>query len=67
MYKFNLNKKELDELAELVMLSPLQKRIIEYRIQDFSKVKMAELEHCSVATIGREIKKIVVKSKNLLK
>ncbi len=67
MYKFDLNKKQLDELSELVMLSPLQKKIIEYRIQDFSKVKMAELEHCSVATIGREIKKIVAKSKNAIK
>jgi hypothetical protein len=43
----------------------MQKRIIRYRIREESRVRMAELESVSVATIDREIKDIAFKIKNI--
>ena len=36
----------------------MQERIIQYRLDEYSIVKMAMLESCSESTISREIKKI---------
>lgn len=44
----------------------MQKRIIRYRLDEETRVKMAELEHCSVQTIDREIKKIADKIKKII-
>lgn len=41
MYKFNFDKEELKTLADKVYLTDIQKRIIEYRMLDYSIVKMA--------------------------
>jgi glutathione synthase/RimK-type ligase-like ATP-grasp enzyme len=41
----------------------MQKRIIGYRMDEESRVKMADLEKVSVATIDREIKDIAAKIK----
>lgn len=61
MLKLNFTKKELEELKEKVFLSEIQERIIEYRLREYSRVKMADLEHCSVQTIDKEISKIAKK------
>ena len=61
MLKLNFTKEELKELKEKLYLSEIQENIMEHRAKEYSRVKMAELEHCSVQTIDREIKKIAEK------
>ena len=61
MLKLNFTKVELLELKEKIFLSDIQERIIEYRLKEYSRVKMAELENCSIQTIDREINKIAKK------
>ena len=64
MVKLNFNKTELQELKDKIYLSEIQERIIEYRLKEYNRVKMAELENCSIQTIDREINKL---SKKILK
>ena len=64
MLKLNFTKTELQELKDKIYLSEIQERIIEYRLKEYSRVKMAELEYCSIQTIDREINKL---SKKILK
>lgn len=61
MLKLNFTKAELQELKDKIFLSDIQEHIIEYRLKEYSRVKMAELENCSVPTIDREIRKIAKK------
>ena len=61
MYKIPFTKTELNKILEEVYFTPIQKRIINYRLNDESRVKMADLEKVSVATIDREIKDIAIK------
>lgn len=61
MLKLNFTKTELQELKDKIYLSEIQERIIEYRLKEYSRVKMAELENCSIQTIDREISKIAQK------
>ena len=64
MLKLNFTKCELNKIKEEIYLSEIQERIIEYRLKEYSRVKMAELENCSIQTIDREINKL---SKKILK
>ena len=61
MLKLNFTKPELQQIKDKIYLSEIQERIIEYRLKEYSRVKMAELEHCSIQTIDREINKIAQK------
>ena len=61
MLKITFTKVELDELMQVVHFTPMQKRLIQYKLDEESRVKMAELENVSVSTIDREIKKIAIK------
>lgn len=61
MLKLNFTKSELQDLKEKIYLSEIQERIIEYRLKEYSRVKMAMLENCSVQTIDREINKMAKK------
>lgn len=61
MLKLNFTKCELNKIKEEIYLSEIQERIIEYRLKEYSRVKMAELENCSIQTIDREINKIAQK------
>ena len=61
MLKLNFTKKELEELKEKIFLSEIQERIIEYRLKEYSRVKMAQLENVSIQTIDREINKLAKK------
>ena len=61
MLKLNFTKTELENIKSKIYLSDIQERIIEYRLKEYSRVKMAELENCSVQTIDREINKIAKK------
>lgn len=61
MQTFNFTKEQLDETADKVYLTSMQKRIIEYRMLEYTIVKMADLEHCSTSTISRELDKAIYK------
>lgn len=63
MLKVAFTKRELEKLLEVIHFTPMQKRIILYRLDEESRVKMASEEHCSVSTIDREIKEIAKKIK----
>ena len=58
MLKFEFTNQEIDEIKSKIHFTPIQERIIEYRLNEETIVKMALLEHCSESTIKREIKKI---------
>jgi hypothetical protein len=61
MLKISFTKKELEELLDVIHFTPLQRRIIEYRLDEETRVSMADKENCSVSTIDREIKDIAIK------
>ena len=61
MLKLNFTKAELVSLKEKIFLSEIQEKIIEYRLKEYSRVKMADLEHCSIGKIDKEINKIAEK------
>jgi hypothetical protein len=61
MLRISFTKKELEELLDAVHFTPLQRRIIEYRLDEKTRVEMADKENCSVSTIDREIKDIAIK------
>lgn len=63
MLKVAFTKRELEKLLEVIHFTPMQKRIILYRLDEETRVKMAELENVSVSTIDREIKDIAIKIK----
>lgn len=66
MLKLNFSRTELVELKGKIFLSERQERIIEYRLRDLSRDKMADLEKCDKSTIDREIKKIAEKIMKVL-
>lgn len=61
MLKLAFTKKELQELLDVIHFTPLQRRIIEYRLDEETRVSMADKEKVSVSTIDREIKDIATK------
>lgn len=61
MLKLNFTKAELIDLKEKIYLSDIQERILEYRLKEYSRVKMSQLENCSIQTIDREINKLAKK------
>ena len=66
MLKFNFTKDEIKQLKSKIYLTEMQERILDYRLQEYSIVKMSMLEHCSESTISREIKKIKKKIMRVL-
>ena len=66
MLKISFVESELMDLQSKIHFTPLQKRLIRYRLDEMSRVKMADLEKVSVATIDREIKKIADKIKKVI-
>ena len=61
MLKLAFTNNELEKIMDVIHFTPMQKRIIKYRMDEESRVKMADLEKVSVATIDREIKDIAIK------
>ena len=61
MLKLAFTKQELEILLDVIHFTPLQRRIIKYRLDEESRVRMADKEKVSVATIDREIKDIAIK------
>ena len=66
MLKLNFTKNELQDLKDKIYLSEIQERIIEYRLKEYSRVKMAQLENCSIQTLDREINKLAKKILKLM-
>lgn len=66
MLRISFVEEEFIELQKKIHFTPLQKRIMQYRLDEVERVKMADLEKVSIATIDREIKKIADKIKKVL-
>ena len=66
MLKIEFTNKELDEIKSKIHFTPMQERIINYRLDEYSIAKMSLLEHCSESTISREINKIKKKIKKVI-
>lgn len=66
MLKLEFTNQEINELKSKIHFTPMQERIINYRLDEFSIIKMSMLENCSVSTINREIKKIKRKIKKVI-
>ncbi len=66
MLRISFVEEEFIELQKKIHFTPLQKRIIQYRLDEVERVKMADLEKVSLATIDREIKKIAEKIKKVI-
>lgn len=66
MLRISFVEEEFIELQKKIHFTPLQKRIMQYRLDEIERVKMADLEKVSVATIDREIKKITEKIKKVI-
>lgn len=58
MIRFDFTKDEVRELCNKLYLSDIEKRVLEYRLLNYSIAKMAILEHCSEPTISRIISKL---------
>lgn len=58
MLRIDFTNKELEDIKSKIHFTELQERIIRYRQDELSIVKMAMKENVSVSTIDREIKKI---------
>ena len=58
MLKIEFTNEELENIKSKIHFTELQNRIIEYRQEEYSIIKMAMLENCSESTINREMKKI---------
>ena len=58
MLKLVFTNEELNIIKSKIHFTERQLRIMEYRQDEWSLVKMADKENCDVSTISREIKKI---------
>lgn len=58
MLKIEFTNDEINYIKSKIHFTPMQERIINYRLDEISITKMAMLENCSESTINREIKKI---------
>jgi len=67
MLKLNFTRAELEDLKSKIFLSEIQERILEYRLKEYSRVKMAQLESCSIQMIDREINKLAKKIIKVIK
>lgn len=64
MLKLAFTKKGLQSFLNVIPFTPVQERIIMYRMKKETRVKMAELENISIETIDHKIKKIAKKYEN---
>jgi len=58
MLKIDFTNNELNDIKSKIHFTERQLRIIQYRQDEWSLIKMAEKECCDVSTISREIDKI---------
>ena len=66
MLKIEFTNQEIDLIKSKIHFTPMQERIIEYRMNEYTITKMSMLECCSESTINREIKKIKRKIKKVI-
>lgn len=66
MYRLDLTKQELEDIKTKVFLTEMQERLLEYRLNEYTLVKMAILEHCSESTVSRELHKALKKIAKVL-
>ena len=66
MLRFEFTNKQLEEIKSKIHFTPLQERIISYRMDELSIVQMAMKEICSESKISKEIKKIEKKMNKII-
>lgn len=66
MLKFEFTNKQLEEIKSKIHFTPLQERIISYRMDELTIVQMAIKEICSESKISKEIKKIEKKMNKII-
>lgn len=66
MLKLEFTNDEIDYIKSKIHFTPLQERIIKYRMDELSIVEMSMKEVCSESKISKEIKKIKNKIKKVL-
>lgn len=66
MLKLEFTNDEIDYIKSKIHFTPLQERIIEYRMDELSIVEMSMKEVCSESKISKEIKKIKKKINKVL-
>lgn len=66
MLKIEFTNQEIDLIKSKIHFTPMQERIIKYRMNEYTITKMSMLENCSESTINREIKKIKKKIMRVL-
>ena len=66
MLKLEFTQDEIDIIKSKIVFTERQERIIEYRRKEYTIVKMADIEHCDMSTINREIKDIRKKIKKVI-
>lgn len=66
MLKFDFTNKELEDIKSKIHFTPLQQRIIDYRIDELSIVQMSMKENCSESKISKEIRKISKKMNKVI-
>lgn len=58
MLKLEFTNEEINRIKSKIHFTPIQERIINYRLDEYSITKMAMEENCSESTINRQISKI---------
>lgn len=58
MLKLEFTNEELNRIKNKIHFTPIQERIIDYRLDEYSITKMAMKENCSESAINRQISKI---------
>ena len=66
MRRYNFTKEEVCSICSKAYLNELQKRILEYRLLDYSIVEMAMKENCSESKISKELSKLDKKIKRVV-
>lgn len=64
--KLEFTNDEIDYIKSKIHFTPLQERIIKYRMDELSIVEMSMKEICSESKISKEIKKIKHKINKVL-
>ena len=67
MLKLEFTNDEIEYIKSKIHFTEMQKRIMQYRMDEFTTTKMAMIECCSVSTINREIRKIKKKIMKVVK
>jgi len=64
--RLEFTNSEIDYIKSKIHFTPMQERIIKYRMDELSIVEMSMKENCSESKISKEIKKVKRKINKVL-